>query len=128
MIIYMGALGSLIHFATSLAKYVGNRKLYRSWIVYYLLMPLEGASLAPIIYLLLRVGILSPASANDGGTQNLNLVAIYAFAGLTGLFSKQAIEMLAEVFGTIFKKVQAKDPLQQENTPPPVAPSEEAKK
>jgi hypothetical protein len=115
MVVLMGALGGLIHLTSSLAKFVGNRELLRSWLIYYALMPFEGAALAPIIYLLLRVGVLAPSVANTSSTANLNLVGLYAFAGLTGLFSKQAIEMLAEVFGTIFKKIQAKDPSGKEH-------------
>jgi hypothetical protein len=116
MVILMGTLGGLVHLTSSLAKYVGNRQLLRSWIIYYLLMPLEGASVAPMVYLLLRVGVLSPTNAG-GSTANLNLVGIYAFAGLTGLFSKQAIDMLAEVFNTIFTKIKAKDPLDKDKKP-----------
>ena len=109
MVALMGALGGFIHLTSSLAKYVGNRRLLRSWVLYYMLMPVEGASLAPIIYLLLRVGVLSPTAPGEVGTESLNLLGIYGFAGLTGLFSKQAIEMLADVFTTIFKKIKAKD-------------------
>jgi len=110
MIILMGTLGGLIHLTTSLAKYVGNRQLLRSWVVYYLLMPAEGAALAPILYLLLRTGVLNGQVTGLAATSCvLNVKALYAFAGLTGVFSKQAIEMLGDVFSTIFKRVQAKD-------------------
>jgi len=119
MILLMGLLGGFLHTTSSLAIYIGNRRLLRSWIVYYLLMPVEGAALAPITYLLLRVGVLAPAT-NEASTGNLNLLGLYAFAALTGLFSKQAIEMLADVFGRIFKKVEAKDPADD------VAPSEKS--
>ena len=114
MIILMGAMGGLIHVITSLTKYVGNRQFLRSWVLYYVLMPAEGAMLAPILYLLLRVGVLSPGQMSGGGTCAMNVLGLYAFAGMTGLFSKQAIEMLADVFNTIFKRVQGKD--QQSNT------------
>lgn len=116
MIILMGALGGFLHWTSSFAKFVGNRQLLRSWIIYYVLMPFEGASLAPLIYLLLRVGVLAPGtqttSGATAGTAGMNLFGLYAFAGLTGLFSKQAIEMLADVFSIIFKKIQAKDSLE----------------
>jgi hypothetical protein len=115
MIMLMGSLGGFIHLSSSFAQFVGNRQLRRSWILYYIFMPLEGAALALLLYLLLRIGVLAgPASASSATscpTANLNFVGLYAFAGLTGLFTKQAIEMLADVFSTIFKKVQAKDPL-----------------
>ena len=109
MVMLLGALGGLIHLASSLTMYVGNRDLKRSWIIYYLLAPLQGAALAPLLYLLLKSAVLSPQYAAGAGTENLNLTAIYAFAGLTGLFAKQAIEKLADVFSTLFAKIQARD-------------------
>jgi hypothetical protein len=111
MIILMGALGGCLHWTTSLAMYVGNAKLLRRWIPYYVMMPFEGAALAPIVFLLLRTGVLAPPTSGAAATAQLNLVSLYAFAGLTGLFAKQAIEMLAEVFSVVFKKVEAKDPV-----------------
>lgn len=111
MIILMGALGGCLHWTSSLAMFIGNAQLLRRWIPYYLMMPFEGAALAPVIYLLFRVGVLSPQAAN-AGTAQLNLISLYAFAGLTGLFAKQAIEMLADVFTVIFKKIQAKDSIE----------------
>lgn len=116
MVILMGALGGFLHLASSMANYVGNRQLLRSWIIYYFLIPVQGAALAPVVYLLLRVGVLNPANTPTGSespTDSLNLIGIYAFAALTGLFSKQAIEMMADVFSTIFKKVNAKDSLEK---------------
>jgi hypothetical protein len=109
MVILLGTLGGLIHLASSLTIFVGNRDLKRSWIVYYVLAPVQGAALAPLLYLLLKSAVLSPQYASGGGTQNLNLTAIYAFAALTGLFSKQAVEKLADVFATIFGKIEAND-------------------
>jgi hypothetical protein len=113
MVFLMGALGGMLHWTSSFAKFVGNRQLLRSWIPYYILMPFEGASLAPLVYLLLRVGVLAPSvQTGSQGPVGLNLFGLYGFAGLTGLFSKQAIDMLADVFKIIFKKIQAKDPLE----------------
>lgn len=118
MVILLGALGGFLYLASSMGTYVGNRQLLRSWIVYYILIPFQGAALAPLIYLLLRVGVLNPANPTSSGRpmESLNLMGIYAFAALTGLFSKQAIEMLADVFATIFKKVSAKDSLEKAKT------------
>jgi hypothetical protein len=120
MIVLMGALGGLLRLTSSFAKFVGNRQLYRSWVVYYLLMPFEGAALAPAVYLLLRVGVLSPGG---GSTAQLNVFSLYGFAALTGLFAKNAIDMLADVFNIIFKKVQSKDSLPGDaarSGPPPL--------
>jgi hypothetical protein len=107
MVILFGALGGCLHLASSLTMYIGNRDFKRSWIAYYLMAPLQGAALAPLIFLLLRSAILSPQAASDTGA--LNLTAIYAFSGLTGLFAKQAIERLAAVFAAMFTKIEARD-------------------
>jgi len=109
MIVLMGALGGCLHWLSGFALYVGNREFLRSWIAYYLLMPLEGAALAIIVYLLLRVGVLAPTSTSGQVTANLNTIGLYAFAGLTGIYSKQALQSLGDVFNVIFKKVEAKD-------------------
>ena len=73
-------------------------------------MPFTGAGLAPIIYMMLRVGIVSPSgiSSNGSGVSNLNLMAIYAFAILSGLFSKTATDKMAEVFNTLFSTAGTK--------------------
>jgi hypothetical protein len=109
MVMLMGILGGFLHLTSSLAIYVGNRHLLRSWVIYYLLMPVEGPALAVALYLLLRVGVLSPPSVGQASTANLNFVGIYGFSVLAGIFSKQALEMLANVFNIIFTKVKAKD-------------------
>jgi hypothetical protein len=104
MVALLGALGGSVHLVSSFVKYVGNRQLKRSWLPYYLSLPVAGASLAPIIYMLLRVGILTPSGSANGGnrTADLNLIGICAFAAMTGMFAKTAADKLSEVFGTMF--------------------------
>jgi hypothetical protein len=127
MVILLGALGGSLHLVGSLVMYVGNRQLRRSWLPYYLSTPVVGAALAPIVYMLLRVGILSPTGASTGGSNiaGLNLIGIYALAALTGLFGKVASDKLAEVFKTIFRSQEppAKDPLASEKPPGGPAPA-----
>lgn len=122
MVILLGALGGSLHLVGSLVKYVGNRQLKRSWLLYYFYTPIAGAALAPMVYMLLRVGILSPSSSSTSGGStiaNLNLIAIYAFAALSGLFGKTALDKLAEVFKTIFRSGEAstKDSIGSERPP-----------
>lgn len=110
--VLFGTLGGLLRLITSFSVYIGNRQLRQSWIMYYVLLPLLGGGLAPVIYLLLRVGMLSaPVSTQGAAAENLNVFGIYAIAGLTGMFSVQAMEMLKAVFEIIFKKFEAKDSL-----------------
>jgi hypothetical protein len=121
MVILLGALGGTLHLVNSLFKYVGNRQFKRSWILYYLAMPLTGAGLAPVVYLLLRVGIITPSgvSADGSSLANLNLMVIYAFALLTGMFSRSATDKLSEIFGTVFRTGSAptKDALGSKKPP-----------
>ena len=105
LVIVAGALGSYIHAATSYSDYRGNRQFSHSWLLWYLLRPFVGVCLALIVYFAVRGGLLSMvlggAEANDA--TNINPFGIAAIAGLTGMFSKQAADKLAEVFSTLFK-------------------------
>ncbi len=124
MVILMGALGGAIHWMSSLANYIGNGNLFRRWIPYYVLAPFQGAALAMLVYLLLRMGVLAPPASSAqpvSPAQSLNVLGLYAFSGLTGLFAKQAIEMLRDVFGVIFKRIESKDASSGTKPPAPGA-------
>lgn len=99
LVMVAGALGSFIHVATSFADYVGNNKLVKTWMWWYLLRPFIGMLLAVIFYVAIRGGFLST------GTQagNINPFGIAALAGLVGMFSKQASDKLNEMFNTLFR-------------------------
>ena len=79
MVILLGALGGSLHFVGSIVKYIGNRKLKRSWLSHYMAMPFVGAALAPIVYMLLRIGLVNPTgvTGEGSGISSLNLIAIY---------------------------------------------------
>jgi hypothetical protein len=114
MVVLLGALGGSLHMTGSFTKFIGNRQLLRSWLPYYFFMPFVGAVLASIVYMLLRVGFVSPSGASGDGSSlaDLNLIGIYAFAALSGMFSKTATEKLGEVFNTIFRaNGKERDPL-----------------
>ena len=93
-----------MHLLTSLGRYVGGRKLLRSWLLFYYLRPLVGVGLAILVYFVLRTGVLAPGANLTGS--NFNVYGILAFAALAGLFSRQAIEKLADVFDTLFQKTK----------------------
>src|SRR5215469_1943577 len=96
-----GVIGAMLHGLRSLSRYIGERYLFRSWIPYYILLPLVGAILATIVYLVLRAGLLPGASASS----QPDPYGISAIAALVGLFSAQAAEKLKAVFETLFTKV-----------------------
>jgi hypothetical protein len=98
LVVIAGALGSLVHAATSFADYAGNRRFYSSWIVWYLVRPVVGASLALLLYFAIRGGFFSGSSQ----TSSVDPYGMAALAGLAGLFSKQATDKLREVFETLF--------------------------
>lgn len=105
LVVAAGALGSYIHSATSYADFRGNRQFGPSWLLWYLLRPFIGLSLALVVYFAIRGGllsvVLSGGEANDAS--KINPFGIAAISGLTGMFSKQAADKLAEVFSTLFK-------------------------
>jgi hypothetical protein len=95
--ILMGVIGSMIHVLTSFADFVGNRRLAKSWIPWYVVRPVIGSGLALFFYVVFRAGLLT---GND--TTNVNPFGIAALGGLAGMFSKQATDKLSEVFSTMF--------------------------
>lgn len=97
-----GVIGAMLHGLRSLSRYIGERYLFRSWIPYYLLLPLVGGILATIVYLVLRAGLLPGATSSS----QPDPYGISAIAALVGLFSAQAAEKLKAVFETLFTKVE----------------------
>ncbi|MFD7712919.1 hypothetical protein ACFV6E_41975 [Streptomyces sp. NPDC059785] len=96
-VILCSGLGSFVHAATSFATYVGNRRLYASWLWWYLLRSGIGVALALLVHLLLRGGLF----AGNSGAGATNPYGFCGIAGLCGLFSKQAADKLREICDTI---------------------------
>ncbi|MEO6444365.1 MAG: hypothetical protein ABIZ91_17705 [Gemmatimonadaceae bacterium] len=97
IVLLSGALGGLLHSLRSFVWYVGNRDLLWSWIPRYLALPVEGALLSAVMYLLIRAGFV--------GLQGTTDVSPYGFAGagaLIGLFSQPAVLKLKQVAETLF--------------------------
>jgi len=97
VVLFSSAIGSFVHSITSFASYVGNRKLVKSWIWWYLLRTFIGIGLAFIFYFTARAGLLTSDSIN-----NLNPYGVAAISSLVGLFSKQATDKLRELFDVLF--------------------------
>jgi len=98
-----GALGGLIHTIRSLSWYLGNRYLRWSWVPFYLLLPVVGASGATVFYLVFRAGLFSPSTTST----QVNPFGFAAVASLVGLFSEQAMEKLRDVFGSLLVPARA---------------------
>lgn len=93
-----GALGSFVQASLAFVYWTGQRELRTSWVWWYGFRLFSGAVLALIVYFAIRGGFLGGESA----TEEVNAYGIAAFSSLVGLFSKQAIAKLQEVFNTAF--------------------------
>jgi hypothetical protein len=98
IIVTAGAVGGAIHSLRSLSWYVGVRSLVWSWILMYCLLPIVGALLATIFYVVLRGGLLAVQTSSS----SLNVYGFAAVGALVGLFSEQAAAKLKDVFSEMF--------------------------
>ncbi len=90
-----GTLGGLLHSARSLYEYVGDRKLLRSWLLFYLSLPFVGSGLAVLFYLILRGGLVTGTAAQ------VNFYGFAAISALVGLFTPEAALKLKQIFGPL---------------------------
>lgn len=110
IVLLSGALGSMIHTATSYASYVGSRKFVDSWAWWYFLRIPIGMGLATILYFVLRGGFFTPTSGSGDSAKNVvNPFGFAAVASLAGMFSKQATDKLKEVFDGFFRTEEDAD-------------------
>ena len=97
--LWFGALGSLLHAASSFVSFVGNRQLVASWLPWYIVRPLLGAGLASVFYVVVRAGL-----ATTGGMPwaDVSHFTVAAAAALVGLFTHRAMLKLKDVFDALF--------------------------
>lgn len=94
-----GVLGSSLHTMQSFAAYVGDRKLGRSWIWWYMMRGPIGGLLGLLLYTGLRGGLLDVGDKDP----SVNPYGVFVVAALAGWFSKRAADKLAEVFNILFR-------------------------
>jgi hypothetical protein len=104
LVLLLGALGSYLHAVTSFVTFAGNRKLVVSWLWWYILRPFIGGPLALIFYFVIRGGFLSTGA----DATNISIYGIAGTSALVGMFSKNAIDKLEEVFTTLFRSKEGK--------------------
>ena len=98
LVLLAGALGGLVHALRSFFWYVGQRELVWSWTPMYLLLPITGAALAFVFFLIIRAGLYTPQ-----GEASLLVVGL---AALVGMFSTQAADKLKDIAEGVFTKAQ----------------------
>jgi len=93
-----GLLGGSAHGLGSLMDFRGQRRLFRSWTLWYFMIPILGGIMAFIFYVAIRAGLLTADA-----TRSINAFGVAAISVLVGLFTDDATNKLAEVFRTMFK-------------------------
>lgn len=86
-----------------------KRDFRRSYVPWYFARPLMGMLVGVIFYFVLKGGLLAVLPADAGGgnaariaTSDLNQFTLAGLGTMVGLFSKNALEKLREVFNTLF--------------------------
>ena len=111
IVVLAGALGGQVRSLRSLAWYVGNKQLKRSWLSQYILTPFIGAILAIVSYFIVRGGFC-PANST---VQQTNIFGFAGLASLVGIASEPIALKLKQVANTLFTKpIQGKDSNPQE--------------
>ncbi|MHB8930209.1 MAG: hypothetical protein ACYC5R_06390 [Melioribacteraceae bacterium] len=93
-----GVLGGSTHGLSSLMDFRGQRRLFRSWSLWYFGRPILGGMVSLVFYLVVRAGFFSGSASS----LDANLYGIAAISTLVGMFTDQATNKLAELFKTMF--------------------------
>ncbi len=114
-----GALGGALQMARSYAGHLGLGSWDPRWLPWYALRIPAGVGLALLFYVAVRAGLYTNAGGAD-----VNPFGIATICALAGLFSREALEKLDELFDTLTgrkKDVAATSPLLPRPTPNPTA-------
>jgi hypothetical protein len=98
LVLLAGGLGSSIHAASSFSYHKGSRSFDITFLSWYLMRIPVGAGLALVIILLIKGNIFVPPN----NLSDINPFGTMGMAALTGLFSKQALSKLSDIFDTMF--------------------------
>jgi Putative Ig domain len=97
----MGSVGGALTSLQSLGTFRGQRRLFGSWFVHYLVSPFVAGGIALFLYFTIRAGFLSGTTVTiDPNVLPWGLLAVSA---LGGLFYDRAFLKLREVFLTLFQ-------------------------
>ena len=112
--IYAAGIGSVI---TTLLGFLDHASIKKdfdtAFVPWYFIRPLLGMALGLVFYFVLRGGFLVLETGTGiGDSKPFSLWAIAAISSLVGMFSKNAVEKLRELFNTLFQtKAEMSDDL-----------------
>jgi hypothetical protein len=99
--IFAAGVGSMITTILGYLKHASERRDFMlSFVPWYFARPLIGILLGVVFYFVLKGGLLVTVGAASAA--DINVYGLGALAALVGLFSKNAVEKLRDVFGTLF--------------------------
>ncbi|WP_347140877.1 hypothetical protein [Paracoccus sp. SSK6] len=110
-----GALGGALQMARSYAGHLGGGNWDGRWLAWYGLRIPAGIGLALLFYMALRAGFYN----NANGTAAVNPFGVAVLSALAGLFSREALEKLDELFDTLTGR-PATPPADTRRLPAPV--------
>lgn len=96
--LFSGVLGGVLHGLSSLMDFRGQRRLFRSWALWYFGLPVVGGLLSLIFFFLLRAGLFPAASS----VEVVSPYGIAAIGAVCGMFTDKATVKLSEVLDTLF--------------------------
>ena len=121
-VMVMGALGSMLYYASSFVNYVGNRTFRASWSWFYVFRPVVGGILALVFFFIIGSGLIS-------GTTTSDLMRIAMISSLVGLFSDKAVKKLSDILDVLLaSKDDRKDKLPEDAKTAPTSSSGAAAK
>ncbi|HEY9249318.1 MAG TPA: hypothetical protein VIO38_09315 [Rariglobus sp.] len=97
LILVLGALGGYVRWMHQMLKQMKSAD--GRWLLEALVTPLKGAILALLGTLVLRATTTTGAALDPAAT---NWAGLYAFAGLAGLFAKEAVARMEAMFRGLF--------------------------
>jgi len=101
-VMVMGALGSMLYYATSFVTYVGNRTFKASWSWFYIFRPVVGGILAVVFFFIAGSGLI-------GGTEITDLMKVAMISALVGLFSDKAVNKLSDILDVLLSSKAKED-------------------
>jgi hypothetical protein len=88
-----------------------------AYVPWYIARPIMGMLLGLIFYFLLREGLLAVVT-NNSTPESLSEAGLIGIGALVGMFSKEAIEKLRELFNTVFSTRKSVEESLLERMPP----------
>jgi hypothetical protein len=103
LVVISAAIGCSIHAAKSFAAFTGRDEYDPNWNWWYFLRFPTGIGIALLTYCVIRGGFMPGTLADQSVAGTVNPFGVAGLSALVGMFSREAFDKLAELFGSIFR-------------------------